>query len=139
MNEILLIEDNPGDILLTREALDLLSFPYNLRVVEDGIEAMEYLRNQGKYKAAQRPDLILLDLNLPKKDGREVLEEIKADKSLKVIPVIVLTNSKSEEDVIKAYNSNANCYLSKPVELDKYFEIIKLIKEFWLDLVRLPE
>ncbi len=136
--EVLLIEDNPGDVRLTREALKEGKLLINLRVVEDGVEALAYLRQEGKYADAPRPDLILLDLNLPKKDGREVLAVIKADKNLRRIPVVVLTISQAEEDILKSYNLNANCYISKPVELDQFIRVVKSIEDFWLTIVRLP-
>ncbi len=116
--EILLVEDNPGDVRLTQEALTDGKVRNNMQVVEDGVEAVAFLRREGKYANASRPDLILLDLNLPKKDGREVLAEIKADEDLRRIPVVVLTTSKAEEDIFKAYDQHANCYITKPVDLD---------------------
>lgn len=137
--EILLVEDNPGDVRLTVDALKEGKVNNNSNVVEDGIEAMAYLKKEGKYANASRPDIILLDLNLPKKDGREVLAEIKADESLKRIPVVVLTTSKADEDIIKSYNYHANCYISKPVDLDQFLRIIKTIEEFWLTVVKLPK
>lgn len=136
--EILLVEDNPGDVRLTREALKEGKVYSNLHTVKDGVEAMEFLRRQGKYKDAPRPDIILLDLNLPKKDGREVLEEIKTDDQLKRIPVVVLTTSKAEEDVLKTYNLHANCYVTKPVDLEKFMVVVKSIDVFWLTVVTLP-
>jgi two-component system, chemotaxis family, response regulator Rcp1 len=136
--EILLVEDNPGDVRLTREALKEGKVYSNLHTVKDGVEAMEFLRRQGKYKAVPRPDIILLDLNLPKKDGREVLEEIKTDEDLKRIPVVVLTTSKAEEDVLRTYNLHANCYVTKPVDLEKFMVVVKSIDIFWLTVVTLP-
>ena len=136
--EILLVEDNPGDVRLTMEALRDGKMRNNLHVVEDGIEALAFLRGEGKYASAPRPDLVLLDLNLPKKDGREVLAEIKADENLKCIPVVVLTTSQAEEDVLKAYGLNANCYVTKPVDLDQFIKVVKSIEEFWLTIVKLP-
>ena len=136
--EILLVEDNPGDERLTREALKEGKVYSNLHTVKDGVEAMEYLRKQGKYAAVPRPDIILLDLNLPRKDGREVLEEIKSDDSLKRIPVVVLTTSKAEEDVLRTYNLHANCYVTKPVDLEKFIVVVKSIDVFWLTVVTLP-
>lgn len=136
--EILLVEDNPGDVRLTREALKEGKVYSNLHTVKDGVEAMEFLRRQGKFKDAPRPDIILLDLNLPKKDGREVLEEIKTDDQLKRIPVVVLTTSKAEEDVLKTYNLHANCYVTKPVDLEKFMVVVKSIDVFWLTVVTLP-
>ena len=136
--EIFLIEDNPGDARLTVEALREAKVHNRLSWVTDGAEAIAFLRRQGKHAAAPRPDLILLDLNLPRKDGREVLAEIKQDDNLRRIPVVVLTTSQAEEDIIKAYNLNANCYITKPVDLDKFLEVIKTIKTFWLSIVKLP-
>jgi two-component system, chemotaxis family, response regulator Rcp1 len=136
--EILLVEDNPGDVRLTIEALREGKVRNNLSVSPDGVEALALLRRQGHYAQASRPDLILLDLNLPKKDGREVLAEIKADPELRRIPVVVLTTSKAEEDILKSYNLHANCYITKPVDLEQFIAVIKTIDEFWLTVVRLP-
>ena len=136
--EILLVEDNPGVVRLTKEALKEGKVYSNLHTVKDGVEAMEFLRRQGKYKDAPRPDIILLDLNLPRKDGREVLEEIKSDELLKRIPVVVLTTSKAEEDVLRTYNLHANCYVTKPVDLEKFMVVVKSIDVFWLTVVTLP-
>jgi chemotaxis family two-component system response regulator Rcp1 len=136
--EILLVEDNPGDERLTREALKEGKVYSNLHWVKDGVEAMEFLRRQGKYKDVPRPDIILLDLNLPKKDGREVLHDIKNDDALKRIPVVVLTTSKAEEDVLRTYNLHANCYVTKPVDLEKFIVVVKSIDRFWLTVVTLP-
>ena len=136
--EILLVEDNPGDVRLTREALKEGKVYSNLHTVKDGVEAMEFLRRQGKFKDAPRPDIILLDLNLPKKDGREVLQEIKTDDLLKRIPVVVLTTSKAEEDVLRTYDLHANCYVTKPVDLEKFMVVVKSIDVFWLTVVTLP-
>jgi two-component system, chemotaxis family, response regulator Rcp1 len=136
--EILLVEDNPADIRLTTEALKEQKMYNGLNVVTDGVEAMAYLRREGSYAGAKRPDLILLDLNLPKKDGREVLQEIKSDDSLKKIPVVVLTVSKSEEDILKSYNLHANCYITKPVDLMQFMKVAKSIQEFWFTMVKLP-
>ena len=136
--EILLVEDNPGDVRLTKEALKEGKVYSNLHTVKDGVEAMEFLRKQGKYKDVPRPDIILLDLNLPRKDGREVLEEIKSDNELKRIPVVVLTTSKAEEDVLRTYNLHANCYVTKPVDLEKFIVVVKSIDVFWLTVVTLP-
>ena len=136
--EILLVEDNPGDVRLTIEALKEGKVYNNLSVVPDGTEAMEYLRKQGRHAESIRPDLVLLDLNLPKKDGREVLIDIKTDEELKSIPVIILTSSQAEEDVLKAYNNYANCYVTKPVDVDQLFKIVKAIENFWLAIVKLP-
>lgn len=136
--EILLVENNPGDIRLTKEALKEGKVLNKLHVVMDGVEALAFLRREGKYSDAVRPDLILLDLNMPKKNGREVLAEIKEDEDLRRIPVVVLTVSSDEEDILKAYNSHANCYVTKPVDLDQFFKIVKSIEEFWLTIVKLP-
>jgi len=136
--EILLVEDNPGDARLTTEALKEARVRNKLTHIADGIEALALLRQQGKYAGSQRPDLILLDLNLPRKDGREVLAEIKADDRLKRIPVVILTTSQAEEDILKAYNLNANCYVSKPVDLDQFIRVVRTIKDFWLTIVKLP-
>ena len=136
--EILLVEDNPGDERLTREALKEGKVYNNLHWVKDGVEAMAFLRKEGKYKDSPRPDIVLLDLNLPKKDGREVLHEIKTDSDLKRIPVVVLTTSKAEEDVMKTYNLHANCYVTKPVDLEKFIVVVKSIDVFWLTIVTLP-
>ncbi len=135
---ILLVEDNPGDVRLTQEALKESKVHNNMFVVEDGVEAMEFLRQKGKYANTPRPDLILLDLNLPRKSGREVLQEVKTNDSLKQIPVVVLTVSKSEEDILKAYNLHANCYITKPIDFDQFMKITKSIEEFWLTIVKLP-
>lgn len=136
--EILLVEDNPGDARLTREAFKEGRLLNNLTVVNDGVEALAYLRQEGQYSNRARPDLVLLDLNLPKKDGREVLEEIKADEKLRMIPVVVLTTSAAQEDVTRAYGSHANCYITKPVDLDQFLRVAQSIESFWLSLVRLP-
>ncbi len=136
--EILLVEDNPGDVRLTREALKDGKIVNNLHVAEDGVEALAYLRREGEYSDAVRPELILLDLNLPKKDGREVLAEIKADKDLRRIPVVILTSSAAEQDIVKSYNLHANCYVTKPVDLDQFINVVKSIEYFWLTVVRLP-
>jgi CheY-like chemotaxis protein len=136
--DILLVEDSPADVRLTKEALKEEKVHMNLHIVGDGVEAMQYLRKEGKFQTAIRPDLILLDLNLPKKDGREVLKEIKSDNNLKAIPVVVLTVSKSEEDVLKTYNLNANCYITKPIDLKQFSRVVRTIKEFWLTIVKLP-
>lgn len=136
--EILLVEDNPADARLTKEAFKESNVPDNLHAVNDGVEAMAFLHRQGKYADAPRPDLILLDLKLPRKDGREVLAEIKADKALKCIPVVVLTASDSEQDILKAYESHANCYITKPVDLDEFIRVTKNIGEFWGSIVKLP-
>jgi chemotaxis family two-component system response regulator Rcp1 len=136
--EILLVEDNPGDVLLTREAFREGRLAHRLSIVEDGEEAIRFLRHEGAYSAAPKPDLILLDLNLPKKDGRELLAEIKEDPALRYIPIIVLTTSDAEQDVWKAYKLHANCYLTKPVDLDDFIRKIRSFEDFWLTVVRLP-
>jgi CheY-like chemotaxis protein len=136
--EILLVEDNPGDVRLTQEALKDGRVMVNLTVAMDGVEAMEVLRREGTHRDKARPDLILLDLNLPKKNGREVLEEIKADDDLKRIPVIVMTTSKAEQDIHRVYNLNANCYVTKPVDLDEFLNVVRSIEDFWLTIVTLP-
>lgn len=136
--EILLVEDNPGDVRLTMEALKEAKVINHLTVIKDGVEALAFLRRQGQYAKAPRPHLIVLDLNLPKKDGREVLAAIKADDSLKRIPVVVLTTSQAEEDVLKSYNLHANCYITKPVDLDQFVRVVRSIEDFWLGIVVLP-
>ena len=136
--EILLVEDNPGDARLTLEAFKEGRVLNNFNVVKDGVEALAYLRREGQYANAAQPDLILLDLNLPRKDGREVLEEIKADEHLKKIPVVVLTTSAAEEDIARAYTRHANCYITKPVDLDQFLRVVQSIESFWLTLVKLP-
>ncbi|MBI4642765.1 MAG: response regulator [Deltaproteobacteria bacterium] len=136
--EILLVEDNPGDVRLTKEALKEGKVVNNLHTVGDGEEALAYLRRQGPFTQATRPDLILLDLNLPKKSGREVLAEIKKDPDLKRIPVVILTVSEAEQDIIKSYNLHANCYITKPVNLEQFMEVVQSIENFWLTVVMLP-
>ncbi|HUT32973.1 MAG TPA: response regulator [Planctomycetota bacterium] len=136
--EILLVEDNPGDVRLTREAFRTAKVSNRLHVASDGEEAMAFLRRQGRFAAAPRPDLILLDLNLPRKDGKEVLAEIKADPALRSIPVVVLTVSAEEEDVLRAYHLNANCYIAKPVEFAQFLRVVRSIESFWLTVVKLP-
>lgn len=136
--EILLVEDNPGDVRLTQEAFKEAKVKNKLHVVQDGEEAIAFLHKEEKYKDAPKPDIILLDLNLPKKDGREVLAEIKEDPDLRRIPVVILTTSKAEEDIIKTYSLHANCYITKPVDLDEFLKVIKSIENFWLVFVKLP-
>ena len=136
--EILLVEDNLGDVRLTQEAFKEGNLHYYLSVVEDGVEAIAFLHREGKYADAPRPDIILLDLNMPKKNGREVLAEIKDDPELKRIPVVILTTSKAEEDILKTYDLHANCYITKPVDLDSFMNIVRYIKDFWLSIVKLP-
>ncbi|MGZ6434300.1 MAG: response regulator [Pseudobdellovibrionaceae bacterium] len=136
--EILMVEDNPGDVRLTQEALKDGKVKNRLNLAKDGVEALEFLRKQGRFIDAPRPDLILLDINLPKKNGHEVLKEIKNDPALNQIPVVVLTSSDAERDVVKAYNEKANCYIQKPVDLEKFLEVVKIIDAFWLTIVKLP-
>jgi len=136
--EILLVEDNPGDVRLTQEALKEAKVLNDLHVVEDGVEAMDFLRRERNYADAPRPDLILLDLNLPKKDGHEVLAEVKGDPDLRRIPVVVLTISQDEQDILKTYDLHANCYITKPVDLDQFLTVVKSIEDFWLTIVKLP-
>jgi chemotaxis family two-component system response regulator Rcp1 len=136
--EILLIEDSPADILLTREAFEESRILNTLHVAEDGVQAMDFLRKRGAHASAPRPDLILLDLNLPRKNGREVLAEIKADPDLKKIPIVVLTTSSAEEDVLKAYDLTANCYVVKPVGFDNFMQAMQSIRHFWFSVVTLP-
>jgi len=136
--DILLVEDSPADVRLTREALKEAKVLNTLYVVQDGVAALVFLRKQGQYASSPSPDLILLDLNLPKKDGREVLAEIKQDEKLKRIPVVVLTTSRAEEDVVRAYNLHANAYVTKPVDLTQFLEVVRRIEEFWLAVVTLP-
>jgi len=136
--EILLVEDNPGDVRLTQEALKEGKVRNNVSVAHNGEEALARLRREGQFAKEPRPDVILLDLNLPRKDGREVLAEIKADPNLKRIPVVVLTTSQAEQDILKTYNLHANCYVAKPVDLDRFIEIVKSIEDFWLTIVKLP-
>jgi two-component system, chemotaxis family, response regulator Rcp1 len=136
--DILLVEDSPGDVRLTIEALKEAKVGNRLSVVTDGVEAMDFLQQKGAYKDAMRPDLILLDLNLPRKDGREVLAEIKNDPSLKHIPVVVLTTSRSEADILKAYDLHANCYIAKPVDFKQFMVVVQSIESFWLTVVKLP-
>jgi two-component system, chemotaxis family, response regulator Rcp1 len=136
--EILLVEDSPADVLIAREALGEAKLLNTIHVAEDGVEAMDFLCKRGKFASAPRPDLILLDLNLPRKSGREVLEEIKADKSLKSIPVVVLTTSSAEEDILRSYDLHANCYVVKPVEFDSFVKAVQSIQHFWFSIVTLP-
>ena len=136
--EILLVEDNEADVRLTREGIKEAKINNNLNVVYDGEEALEYLHRKGKYANATEPDLVLLDLNLPKKDGREVLQEIKSDERLKRIPVVVLTTSQAEQDILKSYNLHANCYVTKPIDLEQFIDVVKSIESFWFSIVKLP-
>jgi chemotaxis family two-component system response regulator Rcp1 len=136
--EILLVEDSPSDAEFTVEALKEAKVRNHLSLVEDGVQAMEFLRRQGKHAQAPRPDLIMLDLNLPRKDGREVLAELKADDNLKMIPVVVLTTSRAEQDVLRAYQLHANCYITKPVDFQQFLNVVRSIESFWLFVVTLP-
>ena len=136
--EILLVEDSSTDVMLTKAALVHAKVRNNLQVVKDGVEAMAFLRKQGQYAAMPRPDLILLDLNMPRKDGREVLMEVKADETLRTIPVVVLTTSQAQEDVLKAYGLHANCYISKPVDFEQFTNVVRAIDQFWFTVVTLP-
>jgi len=137
--DILLVEDNPGDIRLTLEAFKEGKCTNRIHVVKDGEEAMQFLRKQGPHAEAPRPDLILLDLNLPKRDGRSILQEIKTDPDLKRIPVVILTTSKAEEDILRTYNLHANCYITKPVDIEEFITITRSIENFWLSIVKLPD
>ena len=136
--EVLLVEDNPGDVRLTIEAMRESKVLINLNVAPDGEEALAFLRREGKHQGAPRPDLILMDLNLPKKDGREVLAEIKFDPDLRRIPVVVLTTSRAEEDILRTYDLHANCFITKPVDLDQFITVVEAISDFWFSVVRLP-
>lgn len=136
--EILLVEDNPGDVDLTREGLQGFKVRNTLHVAVDGMEAMDFLRRKGKYAGVPRPDLILLDLNLPRKNGREVLAEVKSDEVLRRIPVVILTTSKEEEDILKTYDLHANCYITKPIDLPQFIKVVQSIEDFWLTVVKLP-
>jgi chemotaxis family two-component system response regulator Rcp1 len=136
--EILMVEDNPGDVRLTVEALKETKLNNNLSIAKNGVEALAYLRQEGDHADAPRPDLILLDLNLPKKDGREVLAEIKADPVLMRIPVVILTTSQAEEDILRSYDLHANCFVTKPVDLDQFMKVVQSIEDFWLTIVKLP-
>jgi len=135
--EILIVEDNPGDVRLAREGLSECKIRNNLHAVDDGVKAMAFLRRQGEYAGTPRPDLIRLDLNLPKKDGRQVLLEIKEDESFRLIPVVVLTTSKAEEDIVKSYSLHANCYVTKPLGLQQFVEVVQSIENFWFTIVKL--
>jgi CheY-like chemotaxis protein len=136
--EILLVEDNPGDARLAMESLNDAKVRNNLHWVQDGVQAMAFLRKQGEYSDAPRPDVVLLDLNLPKKDGREVLAEIKTDENLRRIPVVILTVSSDERDILETYDQHANCYITKPLDLDQFLDVVKSIEDFWLTIVKLP-
>lgn len=137
--EILLAEDNPGDVMLTKKALEQGKLANNLHVTTDGVDALQFLRQEGEHEDSPRPDLVLLDLNMPRKDGEDVLEEMQADASLRRIPVVVLTSSESEEDIAKSYELNANAYLTKPVDFDGFVEIVNRMEDFWFQVVKLPE
>jgi chemotaxis family two-component system response regulator Rcp1 len=137
--DILLVEDNPADVRLLRETLSDSGLSVDLHLAQDGVEAMAFLQREGPYREKPRPDLILLDLNLPKKSGREALAEIKADPRLRAIPVLVLTTSEDEKDVLEAYDLHANCYITKPLDLTRFARVVKLIEEFWLETVKLPK
>jgi two-component system response regulator len=136
--DILVVEDNAGDARLIREVLNDNKIFSSLFMVNDGVEAMDFLRNRGKYKKAPKPDLIILDLNLPRKDGREVLAEIKTDEVLKHIPIVIMTISQAEEDILKSYNLHANCYITKPIDLNQFVKVVKSIEDFWFSIVKLP-
>jgi chemotaxis family two-component system response regulator Rcp1 len=136
--EILLVEDNAGDVRLAREGLRECKLLNNLSVADDGVKALAFLRRQGEYAQAPRPDLIMLDLNLPRKDGREVLKEIKEDEELKSIPVVILTTSKAEEDIVKSYSLHANCYVTKPLAIEQFINVVQAIETFWFTIVKLP-
>jgi chemotaxis family two-component system response regulator Rcp1 len=136
--EILLVEDNPGDVRLTIEGLQEARVYNNLHVAQDGIEALRFLRREGTHSDAPRPDMILLDLNLPRKDGREVLAEIKSDASLRRIPVVVLTTSQDEEDILRTYDLHANCYITKPLDFDQFMHVVRSVEDFWLSVVKFP-
>ncbi|MGB9937524.1 MAG: response regulator [Methanobacterium sp.] len=136
--EILLVEDNPADARLVEEVFKDFKIKNKLYIAEDGLKAMEFLKNKDRYADAPKPDIILLDLNLPRKDGRKVLKEIKEDDDLKLIPVVILTTSDAEEDIINTYKNNANCFITKPVDLDHFISVIKSIEDFWLNKVKLP-
>ncbi|MFC6087227.1 response regulator [Sphaerisporangium aureirubrum] len=137
--DVLLVEDDPGDVLLTREAFEHNKVKNKLHVVSDGEQAMAFLRQEGKYAETPRPDLILLDLNLPRKDGREVLEDIKADANLRSIPVVVLTTSEAEEDILRSYHLHANAYVAKPVDFDQFIKVVRQIDDFFVSVVKLPK
>jgi CheY-like chemotaxis protein len=136
--DILVVEDNPGDARLIREILNENKLYSSLYIVNDGVEAMSFLHNEGKFSIAPKPDLIILDLNLPRKDGREVLAEIKADDELKHMPIVIMTISQAEEDILKTYKLHANCYITKPIDLNEFIKVIKSIEDFWFSVVKLP-
>ena len=136
--DVLLVEDDPGDVVLIKEAFEYNKVHNTLHIVSDGVEALEFLHRRGQYEGAPRPDLVLLDLNLPRKDGREVLEEVKADRDLRTIPVVVLTTSEAEEDILRSYDLHANAYVTKPVDFDRFIEVVRLIDDFFVTVVKLP-
>lgn len=136
--EVLLVEDDPGDVLMTREAFEDHKLRNNLNVVNDGVEALAYLRGEGEYAGSPRPDLILLDLNLPRRDGRQVLKEVKADENLRRIPIVVLTTSEAEEDVLRSYDLHANAYITKPVDFEQFVSVVRHIDDFFVTIARLP-
>jgi CheY-like chemotaxis protein len=136
--DVLLVEDDPGDVVLIKEAFEYNKVHNTLHIVSDGVEALEFLHRRGQYEGAPRPDLVLLDLNLPRKDGREVLEEVKADRDLRTIPVVVLTTSEAEEDILRSYDLHANAYVTKPVDFDRIIEVVRLIDDFFVTVVKLP-
>jgi CheY-like chemotaxis protein len=136
--DVLLVEDDPGDVVLIKEAFEYNKVHNALHVVSDGVEALEFLHRRGQYEDAPRPDLVLLDLNLPRKDGREVLEEVKADRDLRTIPIVVLTTSEAEEDILRSYDLHANAYVTKPVDFDRFIEVVRLIDDFFVTVVKLP-
>jgi CheY-like chemotaxis protein len=136
--DVLLVEDDPGDVLMTREAFEHHKLRNKLHVVADGVEALQFLRREGEHADAPRPGLVLLDLNLPRKDGRDVLAEIKSDESLRSIPVVVLTTSEAEEDILRSYDLHANAYVTKPVDFEKFVEVVRKIDDFWVRVVQLP-
>jgi CheY-like chemotaxis protein len=136
--DVLLVEDDPGDVELTREGLLDAKMAINLNVVDDGVKALQYLRQEGVYAGAQRPDLILLDLNMPRKDGRETLKEIKSDAELRSIPVVILTTSEADTDILKCYGLGANCYITKPVGFEAFIKVVKSLEEFWFTVVKIP-
>jgi CheY-like chemotaxis protein len=137
--DVLLVEDDPGDVVLIREAFEFNKVRNALHTVSDGVEALDFLHRRGSYTGAPRPDLVLLDLNLPRKDGREVLEEIKADRDLRTIPVVVLTTSEAEEDILRSYDLHANAYVTKPVDFDRFIEVVRHIDDFFVTVVKLPK
>ena len=137
--DVLLVEDDPGDVVLIREAFEFNKVRNALHTVSDGVEALDFLHRRGPYAGAPRPDLVLLDLNLPRKDGREVLEEIKADRDLRTIPVVILTTSEAEEDILRSYDLHANAYVTKPVDFDRFIEVVRLIDDFFVTVVKLPK